>query len=147
MAHPKLPPADGWAIRHALHPSQGAGAAMSCSQWLAKWPGIVALFFVSGKDPLSAKPTQPCFANSREWKKEEESKHWGTDSIHHCTMLDPSPMGALHPSEGREGFVEGHKEAENLTLYITRTCLIWRDAFLISCSVHESSLMKLRRLD
>lgn len=48
--------------------------------------------------------------------KEEETKHWGTGSIHHCIMLDPSSMGALHPSESWEGFVEGHRMAEHFTL-------------------------------
>lgn len=33
--------------------------------------------------------------------------------LHH---VGPSPMGALHPPESREGFVEGQKEAEDYTL-------------------------------
>lgn len=34
----------------------------------------------------------------------------------HCMLLDSSSMDVYHASEGREGFVEGQKQAESFIL-------------------------------
>lgn len=59
----------------------------------------------------------------------------------------PLSHGGSPPFRKQGRVCGGAQGGRALSSFITRTCLIWRNAFLISCSAHESSLMKLRRLD